>query len=1737
MKTIWRQHKKIIVGAMALVIVLSVVIGNVLTNEIEAEASGLLYSMNTRLALYSKTDFTILEIVPSYSESDYTYDEMGVFVTRDDNKQNPSDVIQSKYFSQVFRSDLADDRHMDAVIEMRLYGILKRNSRDNGADAGESEAPIYMTYNNATVPAITETVTTPNEYTAIPEKYFFNRGFYSMADNGNYKLAAGYYLGDDGFIYKSVDEPQGANLSGTTPTDDVDDTNQNDEDNTQNNDDDASVSENTFTEAAMVETTEEVTVSDDFEVIDETIINETERENEQQPEDDNNYGNYHYNDYNPVTLSGNELAEKVPSDFSAKYYTKYVNSLNSSTYSAYYPLPDGVTYVGDGSGNLSFTVNDKGYYWGFYPTKVNYKNKDQHYHSGGWFKTYVFGNKNSPINIKIVTKPANAVSVTDVQNADLVYISGTSEAFDAKGVDISAAVAVEIYNQNVANHKATIMDYDVLTATEGYTLSVASSKLDKLAALLWQADQKAIATKFPTLFDANENITTGTTEEKNADYGKILASTDTAMNTFLDNAEVLNYAWENHVKEGFEGNFVTGNLYVYDHHMDMFKDPKCLVDANDFFGNGDFNSLYTETAVNTAFGNVYAYIQANNINHTDYAVTDGVSPAMIIQYILCSDGSAANLVKSTLSVLELQPANTFLYNPNNYEKIEYTYASTAVKKNRDEFITKYINKDYVSTGKQGYVSFTSMSINEFICKNENIIENYDLIYIGSKDDEYYHRANCTAVDLYTGKTVNNANITDFSDYQNMEGMIYYNIGDTLNSRTLYPTGGLNILATTGFLDTEPKTLAEAQKAAKNVSTRYNGRDLNQDKLNELKTFLDAGHPVLVEKDLMCANSSGVKTINPTAYTYTSSSKTSYYDHGRIDSSSKMYEFFQYALGYTPLVETTTTGERYSYASTQTAYANFFSTKDVLDPADISEYLNAQSVYIELTSMPTEYSYETGTNGVITRVQYLQDEDDGVADGAYNLMYEFTVADVSLSDYETYYTPKLFVDVNADGKFSSDEHCDDSIVTYAETGEEAPTTTMTDANGNSTTVYQLVTGTSYKLTRVLPESFTGVVDWCLRVESIVDPRIQANEIGYTCVQAKEKEEIRILQINNYNKIRQFSWQQSSLNLESQVASNTSAFGKYLNNLFEYTVVVDTLSIKEFETAYTNFMYVNKTATAMDFFNTYSFEKTTKKGANMLVLGFGDDYAGFDSSEAMKAIEIFMDSGKPVLLTHDFIMFSSDAKQAKALRDKVGMDRYDVTGSIDELRTGKKYSRSDTADVAAIKAIEENPKKKAIAYLPGSTRNIMAGLTQGYTDFLLNWMFSSGKKYINNSAVSTGDGGQFDDPLMVDQMNQGQLTEYPYKIASSFRVAKTHGQYFVLDMESDSDNDGSSDMTVWYTLSYSKNRTRTGGRIYNAAAGDGANQFYIYNKGNITYTGAGHSTINQEEEIKLFVNTLIAAYDAVDEAPSVNFFSTSSATANPINHIAIPYDSSVSDPQDLSLDASGKKAAGTSSIQWNKDTNDYDYNFKDPNTDTTVPQYERTATYFRITDANFKKGSKSIDCTFYMELDLAKEDPDRVRSAPLPLNPDDSLYIVTAASGAKTTRQYLLDDGITWVYVQQAVIDDDVSADGKTSRTVVELPINVYEVADMSSTTATPLRHRVVLDANGVLQTPSDIQSGKMYGFYLPLAYLQDHNTINIFVKAQTYIINVSTSGTETREVNESLGFGKLDITKVDLLKLD
>ena len=123
------------------------------------------------------------------------------------------------------------------------------------------------------------------------------------------------------------------------------------------------------------------------------------------------------------------------------------------------------------------------------------------------------------------------------------------------------------------------------------------------------------------------------------------------------------------------------------------------------------------------------------------------------------------------------------------------------------------------------------------------------------------------------------------------------------------------------------------------------------------------------------------------------------------------------------------------------------------------------------------------------------------------------------------------------------------------------------------------------------------------------------------------------------------------------------------------------------------------------------------------------------------------------------------------------------------------------------------------------------------------------------------------------NKGQITTYPFEIGEDLIVANTHGQYYQLNMED-------PELTVWYTLEDPKtisgksingytvqkterdlNNSNGFGLMYGVTPGNVSENYYIYSKGNIYYSGIGHSATSggkNDYERKLFVNVLIGAY---------------------------------------------------------------------------------------------------------------------------------------------------------------------------------------------------------------------------------------------------------------------------------------
>ena len=382
------------------------------------------------------------------------------------------------------------------------------------------------------------------------------------------------------------------------------------------------------------------------------------------------------------------------------------------------------------------------------------------------------------------------------------------------------------------------------------------------------------------------------------------------------------------------------------------------------------------------------------------------------------------------------------------------------------------------------------------------------------------------------------------------------------------------------------------------------------------------------------------------------------------------------------------------------------------------------------------------------------------------------------------------------------------------------------------------------------------------------------------------------------------------------ANNAMFKELLDevkNTGDFDITVKSVSPATLMSDYNGWRMKNPDKRPVEFFDTTAIKY------DMIVMGFGDSYTLPNVNNCLEAIQDWANSGKPILYTHDCTSqvnyrgtSSWNYELNRMIRGLVGLDRYGVLNNwplrvgtgADINNTKTKFERTKYPTIAAntsdnsvtsselFKKAEKNAKRnnkdiKDIAYEPGSKKTKIVKEVQGFTNGSLvylsgnestNAQFKFAKGYVRSERHTN----------RVEQINKGQITTYPFKIEKELEVAKTHYQPYQIDFNEDDDEDGESDLIVWYTLASSESRKNDPASEYNLAPRDVRNNYYIYTKGNITYSGVGHEKVTGREEMKLYVNTLIAAYKAAMVPPSIEFKETGNPDAAEKTVSYISYD---------------------------------------------------------------------------------------------------------------------------------------------------------------------------------------------------------------------------------------------------------
>ncbi|MBR5361396.1 MAG: DUF5057 domain-containing protein, partial [Lachnospiraceae bacterium] len=344
------------------------------------------------------------------------------------------------------------------------------------------------------------------------------------------------------------------------------------------------------------------------------------------------------------------------------------------------------------------------------------------------------------------------------------------------------------------------------------------------------------------------------------------------------------------------------------------------------------------------------------------------------------------------------------------------------------------------------------------------------------------------------------------------------------------------------------------------------------------------------------------------------------------------------------------------------------------------------------------------------------------------------------------------------------------------------------------------------------------------------------------------------------------------------------------------------------------------------------------------------------DAILAVREYCISGRSVLFTHDLTSPNNADTEASGwgyymnqlLRDVQGLDR---------------YGHTETKDLTYIFDAEGTVKNYDYVY--DNVRRIKGneiGDDMGYSDdevFRNKRRDGQGGTWAATTRSITydydveGKASKWTDLTeTVTAINEGQITQYPFLITegtsgdtpeSQFEVSMTHSQYYQLDLDTNfTDENLSDDIIVWYAIGnkdderrYYDNGTETLHEYYKALHNDVRNNYYIFTKGNVTYTGSGHSAVNSAREQQLFVNTLVAAYNSGVRSPKVVYKENPWEQAANIKGINIPYD----------VNLTQSEAADDNTGGWLEDT-------------ITVN--------FKTINNNFKGSKNALNVKYYVEV---------------------------------------------------------------------------------------------------------------------------------------------------------------------------
>lgn len=757
------------------------------------------------------------------------------------------------------------------------------------------------------------------------------------------------------------------------------------------------------------------------------------------------------------------------------------------------------------------------------------------------------------------------------------------------------------------------------------------------------------------------------------------------------------------------------------------------------------------------------------------------------------------------------------------------------------------------------VNVTTMATAEFNCVKEELTSKYDLIYIGDNITGFRSKE--------VEKTINNKKVkTKVVDYGSdneknklLRGLIYTVNGPfvTFNYDQESYTSKL-----TTYVNSDSPSSGQAffTKEDGESALRYSGTDIVTEKKTQLENFVQAGLPVIVDEDL----------YNDAVSTTPRSVENSYQrtDYFGDTQHNHMYQFIKSQKD-----KVINGSYNYRMDTAGTILKRITKQKPKM-------ILNA----IRTTGTEGTNKYPTETVKLSDCLDFRFSNDDRSRQFIYN---------VSIDNPENpgaTFMAKFYVDSNADGIFSAGER----MVTR-----------------------KFVLNSSNNITINMNSNYRGAFSWKLEVYPQNNEYMKCIATGYDKIHTEGvtdgKQDVYVLQVRSWDSDSMYGTEWSRANrFTIDIAKD---FKKELEKLEDYNIHIDLVELQNFSNSSWRSTKLGKNVNHENLRET----DTSKLAYDMIVFGFADSYRSVDlTGSAAKSVEDFISNGHSVLYSHDLATqhneenpednvsivaskYYTDVNTGytfnKYLRDSMGQNRYKQSGAS----VSKKFFSANNYTYTT----PLSSKEKAYGFT-------YTCLMQ-YSNYYRAWYWGDGKIGKDSDVISSGQEywGPYkglyenlyaDNPHWssiengyethyVTQVNEGQITKYPNdlgKISSSghdgngnavYKIANTHGQAYQCNIED-------PNTIVWLTLA-DKSDSKT--KWYRTSPNDGANNYYVYNRGNVTYSGIGHRNGTKEGaydadddlttfEKKLFVNVFVAALRAGVQGPQPEITNAYTMTEN-------------------------------------------------------------------------------------------------------------------------------------------------------------------------------------------------------------------------------------------------------------------